>query len=187
MSRARSNVAARTTIPKLREAALKAYQTREAAGGDLVRCDDFDAVLDFCTPRTEEIGGEPGKDAWYFQQVGDWAVLGDLGLLLQRDQDALARLSTELDGEIVACAIDDAFHYAFFAVFDRGKVRRRLILEDDEFSTEGLPVAAEKGRPLVDFDEEEANRLWTSYGLPTHEYDPLEGPFWGLELRRTDG
>jgi hypothetical protein len=185
MSRARSSVAARTTIPKLHEAALKAYGNREQVG-EPVEFPDFDAVIDFCDPRTEELGGEPGKDAWYLHQVGDWAVLGDLGMLLQRDPETLARLSAELNGELIVCAIDSAFNYAYLAAYDRGKMKRRLILEDEEYSTEGLPVPAEKGRPLVMFDEEEADRIWTSYGLPTFEYDPLEGPFRCLELQRTE-
>ena len=47
-----------------------------------------------------------------------------------------------------------------------------------------LPVQAERGRPLVDFSEEEAERIWTSYGLPTFEYDPETGPFECLPLTR---
>lgn len=187
MSRARSTVAARTTIPKLREAALKAYRSREPVNKDLVEVPDFDAVLDWAGPRTEDLGGEPGSDAWYFHQVGDWAVMGDLGVLLARDLDAIQRMSAALEGELVAAAIDSAFEYAFFASYVGGKLKRRLLLENQEFETEGLPIQAERGRPTVDFDEDEANRIWTHYGLPTFEYDPLEGPFFLLELRRTDG
>lgn len=187
MSRARSNIAARTTIPKLREAALAAFsRTRESAKAELATVPDFDGVLDFCNANTEDLGGETGCDAWYFHQVGPWAVMGDLGVLLQKDERQLSDLGAALGVEIIVCAIDTAFEYAFFAAYDGSKLKRRLILEDEEFTREGLPVQGERGRPTVDFDEDEAILLWTSYKLPTFEEDPVEGPFFCQKLRRKE-
>lgn len=184
MSRARANLAARTTVEKLRAAAIDAHENISLADEAVEKCGVFDAVLDFCQPRTEEVGGKAGGDAWYAWQAGEWAVLGDLGMLLHRDEDALARVSAAISGEIVVAAIDNAFEYAQFSVYKDGKLKRRLTLEDGEIDIEGLPVPAERGRHLDDFTEEDANRLWTSYGLATFEFDPQGGPFECVELRR---
>ena len=89
---------------------------------------------------------------------------------------ALEALSKSV-GDVVVGAIDMGFEYAHFALYVDGEMRRRLTLEDEALELEGLPVAAERGRHLEDFSEEEAERLWTSYGLPTFEYDPEEGTF----------
>lgn len=183
MSHARCSIAARTPLSKLKEAALAAFPEVEATGETATALTSFDEVLDFCQPRTEEIGGPPGSDAWYFHAIGPWAVMGDLGLLLHRNPDALKALSKTL-GEIVVCAIDSALGHAFFAMYQGGQMKRQLTLDDGEYEALGLPVQAERGRPLVDFSEEEADRIWTSYGLPTFEYHPEEGPFECLALRR---
>ncbi|MEZ4468361.1 MAG: hypothetical protein R3F60_02660 [bacterium] len=174
MSRARAAIAARTTVEELMSAALTAFG--KTAGADSATFDDFFDAASFCRPLCEELGGEVGSDAWYSWQHGEWAILGDLGLLLQRRHAALAALSERV-GELVVGAVDTGFEYAHFAVYDDGEMRRRLTLEDEALELEGLPVAAERGRHLEDFSEEEAERLWTSYGLPTFEYDPEEGRF----------
>jgi hypothetical protein len=184
MSHARCNIAARTTLAKLKEAALSVYAEVQPTDEPAQTLVDFDAVLDFCQPRTEEIGGPPGSDAWYFQGIGPWSLLGDLGLLLHRRQDALKALSEKLGTEVVVCVIDAATEYAYFGVYAGGQMKRLLVLEDGEYEALGLPVQAERGRAVVDFSEEEAERLWTSYGLPTFEYNPEKGPFEGLALKR---
>lgn len=184
MSRARCCIAARTDIETLRQAALKAYADVSAGDEPIEKVNDFDGVLDWCQPRTEEVGGEEGSDAWFFWQVGEYAVMADLGLLLQRDEDALGRLSEALENPVLCCAIDTAFGYAYFSAFHEGEMRRRLLLDEDEFEVEGWPVEAERGRPTEDFSEEEADRIWTYYKLPTFELDPEEGPFECLGLRR---
>jgi len=186
MSRARCNIAARTPVEDLRQAALKAFGAVEATD-EVVECADFDAVLDFCQPRCEEVGGEPDSDAWYLWKVEDWAVMGDLGLNLQRGIDELTKLSELLAGEVVVAAVDNAFDYAFFAVLKGGKLKRMLILDEGEYELHGLPVTAERGRPVEDFSIEEAERLWTSYGLPTFEWDPLGGPFTCQGLKKSSG
>jgi hypothetical protein len=181
MSRARCTIAARTKPEKLIEVALRAF------GVDSVEQEsaaDFDEVLDFCLPRTEELGGAVGSDAWFCWTHGDWAVLGDLGLLLWQETDALSKISAELGSELVVVATDSAFEFAHFALYDGGKQRRALKLEDEIVEVAGLPVPAERGRPLDDFIEEDADRLWTSYGLPTVELPPEGGPFQCVELNR---
>jgi hypothetical protein len=184
MSHARCNIAARTNLAKLKEAALSAYAEVQPTREPVAKHDTFDDVLDFCQPRTEEIGGPPGSDAWYFQQVGSWAIVGDLGLLLHRNAGALKQLSQTLGTEVVVCAIDSAIEYAFFALYAGGQMKRQLTLEGGEYEALGLPVQVERGRPIVDFTEEEAERIWTSYGLPTFEYNPEQGPFECLALER---
>lgn len=184
MSHARCNIAARTPMTKLKEALLATYTEVQTTGEAAQTFDDFDAVLDFCQPRTEEIGGPPGSDAWYLQSIGAWSLVGDLGLLLHRKPDTLKALSQKLGVEVVVCAIDSAWGYAFFALYAGGQMKRQLTLEEGEYEALGLPVQAERGRPLVDFSEEEAERIWTSYGLPTFEYNPEQGPFECLALKR---
>ena len=122
------------------------------------------------------MGGEVGSDAWFAWQVGPWAILGDLTLLLPKDFEALEALSQRF-GELVVGAVDTGFEYAHFACYAGGRMKRRLTLDEEALEVEGLPVAAERGRHLDDFNEEEADRLWTSYGLPTFDYDPDEGTF----------
>ena len=182
MSRARSAVAVRTTLEKFREASINCFAVTPLEQGN---CDDFDDVIDFCRPHTELLGGEPGQDAWYFFKKKDWIILGDLGLTLWSQTEALEKLSAEL-GEVVVAALDDGFAFAHFSVYKDGRVRRRLMLEDDEVTMEGLPVPAERGRHRTDFDLEDAEQLWTSYGLPTFEYDPEEGPFSCISLTLPD-
>jgi len=174
MSRARAAIAARTTVEKLFEAVFEAFgKTAGVSGGPF---DDFFEAASFCRPLCEELGGEIGSDAWYAWQVGEWAVVGDLVLLLQKDHAALEALSKRF-GEVVVGAVDVSFEYAHFAVYAGGEMKRRLTLEDEAIDLEGLPLPAERGRHLDDFNEEETDRLWTSYGLPTFEYDPDEGRF----------
>jgi hypothetical protein len=171
MSHARCNVAARTTPEKLKAAALASFPHVEATSEPAQVADSFDGVLDFCQPRTEDLGGEGGGDAWYLWTVGPWA---------------LAELSRALGVEVVVCAIDSALDYAVFSLYAGGQVKRHLLHENGEYEAVGLPVQAERGRPLVDFSEEEADRIWTSYGLPTFEYAPEEGRFECIALRRKE-
>lgn len=181
MSRARSAVAVRTTIDQLREAAVEAYGVQ--VDSELMTFDNFDDVVDFCRPLTEELGGEPGSDAWYFWQHGEWAVMGDLGIALQRDEQAHEKLSARL-GEVVVAALDTAYEYAYFAFCEGGKRRRRLMLEEGVFEMEGLPVKPERGHHMLEFNEEECERIWSAYDLPTFEYDPLEGHFQAIAIKR---
>lgn len=174
MSRARAAIAARTTVDALLAAAIDAYGKK--AGDPAGPFGDFFDAASFCRPLCEELGGELGSDAWYAWQVGPWAVLGDLSLLLQKDHEALEALSKRL-GDVVVAAVDMGFEYAHFAYYAGGRMKRRLTLEDEVLDLEGLPVAAERGRHVDDFNEEEADRLWTSYGLPTFDHDPDEGTF----------
>ena len=173
MGRARSAIAARTTIEALAEALLSALSLEKKATANH---DDFYDVVSFCRSNSEDYEGEDGSEAWYLWKVGDWAVAGDLSLKFTRCQTELEALCTGI-GETILGAVDSSYEYAFFSSLSDGETRRLLILEDDEITDEGFPVAAERGRQSSDFDEEEAERLWTSYGLPTFEYDPIEGPF----------
>ena len=184
MARARACLAARTTLKKLQEAAIEAYEGVSRAEEGIETCRDFDTVLDFCQPRTEEIGGAAGSDVWFCWQVGDYAIMADLGLLLHRDAKSIERLSVALGAEVIVSAVDTAFEYAFFAAYQGGKLKRMLTLEDGVINVLGLPVKAERGRPFDDFSEEEAERIWTSYGLPSLELDPEKGPFECVALKR---
>ena len=173
MGRARSAIAVRASVDALKSGALEAFKmtvSEEHAAAD------FDDAIDFCRPRCEELGADEGLEAWYVWSQGDWAILGDLSLALLRDNEALETISSQL-GTLVVCGIDAGFEFASFAVYEGGSLKRLLVLEDDEIIEEGFPVAAERGSFIDDFNEEEAERLWTSYGLPTFDYDPLDGPF----------
>ena len=180
MGRARSAIAVRASVDALKSAALKAFNMKVSEEETVT---DFDGVIDFCRPRCEELGADDGLEAWYLWTQGDWVILGDLSLALLRGNDALEALSSEV-GEIVVCGIDAGFEFASFAMYTGGGLKRLLVLEDDEIIEEGFPVAAERGSFIDDFNEEEAERLWTSYGLPTFDYDPLEGPFQCLGMSR---
>lgn len=173
MGGGRSAVAAKISPEKMRVAVLEAFGGEEVARE---RFDDFYDVKSFCRAHSEMLGGELGQEAWYIWKVGDWAVMGDLSMELPQSMDALAALSKAVGG-VVAGAIDPYQEYAFFAYFEDGQLKRRLKLEDEEILEEGLPVKAERGRHIDDFNEEEAGRLWLSYGLPTFDHDPLDGPF----------
>lgn len=173
MGGGRSAMAAKISPEKLRAAVLEAFGAEEIGTETF---DDFYDVKTYCREHSELLGGEVGQEAWYIWKSGDWTVMGDLSMELPRHAEALARLS-KATGAVVACAIDPYQEYAFFAYFEDGAVKRRLVLEDEEILEEGLPVKAERGRHIDDFNEEEAGRLWLSYGLPTFDHDPLEGPF----------
>ncbi len=80
-------------------------------------------------------------------------------------------------GEVTAALLDASFGDLLFAVFDGGKLKRLLAIEEDELYEEGSPVVEERGYFNEEFDEEALERLWTGRGLPTFEYDPLDGPF----------
>ncbi len=181
MGRARSAVAVRASQEALRAALI---ETMNVELVETTACEDFDAAIDYCRPRSEELGGEEGSEAWYIWSVGDWAVAGDLSMQLVSDSDAMATLSKSL-GEVVATGIDSYFEYAYFSYAKDGELRRLLILEDEELVDEGFPVKAESGQHLDDFSEEEAERLWTSYGLPTFEYDPSGGPFECIAVKKS--
>ena len=56
-------------------------------------------------------------------------------------------------------------------------------LSDGEISFDGRPISAEVGHRVENFDEMEADRIWQSYGLPTFEYDPEEGPFLAVHVK----
>lgn len=183
MSRGRCCIAAKTTIEALKEAALKAIDRVQVVDGTMHPCEDFDAVLDFCQPRTEDLGGAAGSDAWYFWTVGDFAVMGDLGQLLQTDTAAIAKMSEILGEGVYCCAIDAHFNYVHFSAYEEGEQKRLLVLEDELIVMDGLPIEAEHGRPTVDFSVEEGERMWTFYGLPTFEFDPEGGPFQCVELK----
>ena len=180
MGRARSAIAVRASVDALRAAAVKAFGMKVTDDASVT---DFDDAIDFCRPRSEELGADEGLEAWYFWTQGEWAIVGDLSLGLIRDDEALEKLSSEV-GDIVACGIDAGFEFASFAAYSGGQLKRLLVLEDDEIIEEGFPVEAERGSFIEDFNEEEAERLWTSYGLPTFDYDPLEGPFQCVGMSR---
>ena len=179
MGRARTAIAARTTIEALQKASLSAFSVDKT---NTESYDDFYDAVDFCRANSEEYEGEDGSEAWYFWQVGDWAIVGDISMKLARDQEAIEALS-EAVGETIVGAIDPSFQYVLFSAVSEGETRRLLVLEDDELVEEGFPVAAERGRHLDDFDEEELERIWTSYGLPTFEHDPIDGPFVCLSVK----
>lgn len=183
MGRARSAIAAQTTIEELRNAMLDAYGVELAEEGPA--CEEFYDAADFVRPHTEELGGDLGSEGWYFWKHGDWAIAGDLAMTLCRNDEALQRLSEKV-GPIVVGAMDEAFEFAVFAYVEGGEIKRKLMLEDDVCLMEGLPVKAERGRHLMEFDLIEGERLWTSYGLPTFEHDPLGGPFQTIAVKRRD-
>ena len=68
MGRARSAVAVRASQEALRTALL---ETMNVALLETMPCDDFDAAIDYCRPRSEELGGEEGSEAWYLWSVGE--------------------------------------------------------------------------------------------------------------------
>ena len=173
MSRARSALAVRATKDDLISAALSAFGYEQTNSETKA---DFDEVIDFCRDNSEELGGESGCEAWYVWSEGDWTILGDLSLLLCRNEDALCALSERI-GEVVVTGIDSGFEYAFFAYLNEGEMKRLLILEDDELVEDGYPVKAERGRYMDDFGEEEARELWASYGMKTLEFDPQADSF----------
>lgn len=181
MSRARSAIAARTSIAALKEAACKVFgcQTYETA-----EFEEFYDVAHFCRTHSEELGGDDGSDGWYCWESDGWVILGDLSLNLVREPKRLAELCAALGTDLVAAAVDIGFEFALFGYASEGVLVRRLLLEDEEIIEEGNPVKAERGRHLEDFSEEEAERLWTSYGLPTFEHDPLDGHFECVAVRR---
>lgn len=173
MGRARSAIAARTSIQVLQKALLDAFSMKETTQESH---DDFFDAVNFCRDNSEEFNGEDGQEGWYFWQAGEWAIAGDISLRLSRSQDRLEVISRSV-GELVAAGVDSSFQYAFFARFEQGETKRLLLLEDDEIVEEGFPISAERGQFIDDFDEDEAERLWISFGLPTFEHDPIEGPF----------
>ncbi len=173
MGRARSAIAARTSIKVLQKAMLDAFSMKETAQENH---DDFYDAVHFCRENSEEYNGDDGHEGWYLWQVGEWAVAGDISLRFCRSQDELDAISASV-GDVVAAGIDSSFEYAFFAKFEQGETKRLLLLEDDEIIEEGFPIAAERGQFMDDFDEDEVERLWTSFGLPTFEHDPIKGPF----------
>lgn len=173
MGGGRSAVAAKISPEKLREAVLEAFGAQQVGTETF---DDFYDVKHYCRDHSEFLGGEVGQEAWYIWKSGDWAVMGDLSMDLPHRADALTRLSEHVGG-VVAAAIDPYQEYAYFAYFEGGELKRQLVLEDEEIVEEGLPVKAERGRHIDDFNEEEAGRLWQSYNLPTFDHDPIEGPF----------
>ena len=181
MSRARSAIAARTSSEEFFKAATEAFGLK-VQEESAVEEDFYDAVQ-FCRPRTEATGGDDNDDAWYVWQHGEWAVIGDLGSQLHLDEGALEALSSKY-GEVIAAAMDSGFEYAAFIAYKDGKMQRRLVLEDGEYDEAGVPVAAERGQHRMDFSEEECERIWTSYKLPTFEYDPEDGPFNCYALKR---
>ena len=185
MGRARAVIAARTSIAKLLDAAVEAYGF-VLSEDEQPEFEDFQDAVGYCRQHCEELGGDEGSEAWYIWQVGEWAVLGDLTTMLQRDEPALEALSTKVGTEVVVAAIDPYVEYACFGAYAEGRMKRRLALEEDgEYLAEGLPVAAERGRHLDDFDEEECERVWTSYKLPTFEHDPVDGPFRCAALKKS--
>lgn len=184
MGRARSAIAARTSTDKLLAATIEALGVT-VSEEEQPEFAEFDDALDFCRPHCEELGGDEGSDAWYVWKVGEWAVLGDLATALHRDEDALEALSVALGTEVLVATIDPYVEFACFGAYADGRMKRRLMLaEDGEYLSEGLPVAAERGRHLDDFDLEECERVWVSYKLPTFEYDPVEGPFQCAAVKR---
>jgi len=173
MGRARSAIAAKCDLETLLQGAMTAYGLQFASSTSF---GDFYDAVEFCRNESEELGGTEGQEAWIHWQHDKWSVLSDLSLLIPRNLDALKALSAQI-GPIVVASIDSAFEYAFFAFCDEGKVKRLLVLEDEEIIEEGLPVPAERGQQFADVDEETVERLWTSYGLPTFDYDPADASF----------
>ena len=173
MAKPRSAIAVRGTTKTLIEAALKAFSVKIKAQES---AEDFDAVIDFTQVHSEELGGNEGEDGWHVWQAGDYAILGDLSLECAKDQDALKALSQSV-GEVTTAMLDSSFGDLLFAVYEDGRLKRLLAIEDDELYEEGSPVVEERGHFDEDFDDEALERLWTARGLPTFEHDPLGGPF----------
>ncbi len=183
MSRARSALAARTSVENLKAAACKAYgcEPYEAA-----RFEEFFDVAQFCREHSEELGGTLGSDGWCVWQVGDWAVLSDLSLLLVRNTDAIAAMSADLGTEVVGAAVDLGFAFAAYLRAKGGKITRRLMLEDELITDEGVPCVAERGLHLEDFTEVEAEQYWRHDKLPTFDHDPLDDVFECVAVKFKD-
>ncbi len=173
MGRARSAIAAKCDAEALLQGAMAAYGLQLSSTTSF---DDFYDAINFCRSESEELGGTEGQEVWVCWQHEGWSVLSDLSLLIPKDLDALEALSAQI-GPLLVASIDSGFEYAFFASLDEGKTKRLLVLEDQEIIEEGLPVPAERGQQFDDVDEEMVERLWTSYGLPTFDYDPTDGTF----------
>jgi len=182
MGRARSAIAVRASQEALQAALIEVMNVELV---ETTACETFDDALDYCRPRSEELGGDAGCESWYIWTEGEWTVVGDLTMNLVTDAEAIGTLSKTL-GDVVSAGADTYFEYAFFCFAANGEVRRLLILEEEELVDEGFPVKAETGRNLDDFSEEEAEHLWTSYGLPTFEYDPSSGPFHCVAVKAKD-
>ena len=173
MGRARSALAARTSTDELVKTLASACGVKNVSQESF---DDFYDCVTFCRENSEELGGPEGRDAWIVWQVGEWAVASDLSMAFTREPEHLTAASQSL-GEVVCGAIDTDYEFAYFCLAKGGDLKRLLILEDDEVTDEGFPIEAERGRHLTDFGDEEAERLWVSYGLPTFDFDPEDGHF----------
>lgn len=181
MGRARSAIAARTDVEALLKAALEAFAVEVY---ETEHHTEFFDVAQFCRQHSEELGGENDSDGWYLWQVGPWAILGDLSLLLLKEDEALEALSEHLGDSLVAAGCDVAFEYAYFGYVEGGAFVRKILLEDDTLEEEGLPLKIERGHNLDNFGEDEVDYLWQSYKLPTFAHDPLDSDFKCVAVRR---
>ena len=173
MGKPRSAVAVRGSTEELLNAALKAFSKTVS---ERSTTSDFDEVIDFTMAHCEELGGQEGEDTWHLWQAGEFAIIGDMSLLVPKDQDALKQISEHL-GELSVGMLDSSFGDLLFAVYRDGDLKRLLSMEDGELFEAGTPVVEERGHLDEEFDDEMLEHLWTARKLPTFEHDPLDGSF----------
>lgn len=165
-------VAARAPFAQLRDTFL-----RLSPAFDLVESADFtdgEALLDWkesrehIVPATEWSKANPGRDVYAFWQDSKWGVLMDSSYVLPSEEDRLAELSRYL-GLVVSLVIESASGCALFYCFKEGRERRMINYTDGDLATRGDPLPHEAAIDIKNFNEDQAEALWTAIGLSSLE------------------
>lgn len=165
-------VAARTTVSELRGAFAETFRYLDRVdSADFTNAAEMKRWVEahrHSVSATEWRPDNRGTDAIAFWQDGPWAVFGDPSYVLPSDDEGLAALSTRYT--VLSFVVESAGGAAHFACFEEGKCRRKITTADGEVTTEGEPLAQERGIEIAAYDADESERLARAFGMSSLVY-----------------
>jgi hypothetical protein len=169
-------VAAKTSVAQFREVFSRTWTKFETVAYD-DKLPDANAMWAWKASHEKFVSAadwtkdNPGREVYVFWQDGPWAIMMDPSYTLASDEEGLKNLST-LIGTVVSFVVETAGGCAFFWCFEDGSLRRKIIDNDTDVSTEGKPLPEEAGIDTSNYDEVGAESLWKAFGISSYEDMP---------------
>lgn len=179
-------VAAKTTVPRLRDAFLRAwpsYQLAESADHlkDPQEAEQWQKAHARRVTAAQWGPDNPEKMVFVFWQDGPWAAFMDESYVLAMDEPALVLLSGEL-GTVISFAVETAGGCAFFRCFENGQLRRSIDNSDGKMTSQGDPLPQEAGIDTANYYMDETEQLAHAFGLVPFDRMPTSSDLQAISV-----
>jgi|GEM_PF-1333474 hypothetical protein len=135
----------------------------------------FVQMYGYCQSRSGYLNGLHPNDVKAFCQHQGWCIIIDFSLTLPEANQVLSTLSTQF-GKVVTAVTHGASATAYFALFENGQMKRRILSSNGAISAHGEPLPEEAGIEGDAFYVKELDILWQAQGLPPYLVR-LGGPY----------